>query len=162
MIKKIFFLLFLFFLFSCNNIDFVLKQTSAPNPLVENTYIIFDGVKEEFIPELISVLGNKKDGEFILITSFAEKKENRLVKQNQVAEKIDYEIIVDYKVFYKNRNCTIFNKQIVKKFSFVPKSFGYNFGTDISLENLYKNSIEKNIQDFISAAPKITPPVCLL
>jgi len=162
MIKKIFFLLFLFFLFSCNNIDFVLKQTSAPNPLVENTYIIFDGVKEEFIPELISVLGNKKDGEFILITSFAEKKENRLVKQNQVAEKIDYEIIVDYKVFYKNRNCTIFNKQIVTKFSFVPKSFGYNFGTDISLESLYKNSIEKNIQHFISAVPKIRPPVCLL
>ena len=163
MIKKIFFLLCLFFLSSCNKIDFVINQTSAPNPLVGNTSIIFDGVKkEEFIQGLISSLGNKNDGEFILITAFAEKKENRLVKQNQVAEKIDYEIIVDYKVFYQNRKCTILNKKVVTKFSFVPKSFGYNFGTDISLENLYKNSIEKNIQRFITAAPKINPPVCIL
>jgi len=161
--KKIFFLLCLFFLLSCNNIEFVLKQTTPPNHLADNTFTIFNGIKnEEFSQELILLLGNKSDAEFILTTFFVEKKENRLVKQNQAAEKIDYELIVDYKIFYKNSDCTIFNKKIVTRFSFVPKSFGYNFGTDISLENLYKSSIKKNIQRFISLVPKNKTPVCLL
>ena len=101
----------------------------------------------------MAFFGNNKDGDYILNASLSESKENRLVKKNQVAEKIDYELNIDYELFYKNRNCKIHNKNVVSKFSFVPKSFGYNFGADRSLEKLYKISLRKNIKNFYASAP---------
>ena len=157
MIKKFISYLSVLFLFSCGGIEFVLKENSLPNQFRDKTFIIFDGDKEErFTKEMYSFFGNNADGEFILIASFSEQKENRLVKQNQVDEKIDYKLTAVYEIFYKNQDCKIFNKKIVSKFSFVPKSFGYNFGTDRSLEKLYTRSIRRNIQNFIDLAPEET------
>jgi hypothetical protein len=151
MIKKILFLFLLFVLTSCSYVEFVHKDSDILNPYKNNTYVMFnDTITSGVSQELISLIGNKKDGDYILVTSFSEKKENRLVKKNQVAEKIDYELSLDYKVFYKNTGCKIFNKKIVTRFSFVPKSFGYNFGTDRSFTKLYQSSVRKNIKSFIS------------
>ena len=161
MIKKLLFSIFLFFLFSCSNIDFVLKENDMVNPYKNKTTIVFDGTKEKkFAQEVTLFFGNKKNAEFLLITSFSEKKENRLVKKNQVAEKIDYELTINYEMFYKNTDCKIYNKKIVTKFSFVPKSFGYNFGTDRSLEKLYKRSLKKNIKKLINFAPVRDLSIC--
>ncbi len=155
MIKKFIPYFFMLFVFSCSGIEFVLKENSLPNQFKDKTIIVFNGDKEErFTKEIYAFFGDNTDGDFILITSFSEKKENRLVKQNQVAEKIDYEIAVLYEIFYKNQDCKLFNKKIVSKFSFVPKSFGYNFGTDRSLDKLYSRSIRRNIQNFIDLAPE--------
>ena len=76
-----------------------------------------------------------------------------LVKKNQVAEKINYTLEVKYELFYKTSDCKIFNEKITSKFSFTPKSSGYNFGADISFENLYTESIIKNIESFIGFGP---------
>ena len=57
--------------------------------------------------------------------------------------------------------CKIYEKNIITSFSFVPKSFGYNFGTDKSFEKLYKGSIRKNIFEFIRNAPKNPKKDCL-
>ena len=86
--------------------------------------------------------------QYILKTKFSENKENRIVKTNQVAEKIEYTIKVDYNVFYKTSECKIFNKTIISKFSFTPKSAGYNFGSDRSYDNLYDSSVNHNISTF--------------
>jgi len=155
MIKRLIFLSLLFVLISCESIELVLKESISTNQFKDKTIIVINGNKEEvFTQELFSFFGNNQEGEYILITAFSEKKENRLVKKNQVAEKIDYELTASYEIFYKNRNCKIYNKKITTQFSFVPKSFGYNFATDRSIEKLYRNSIRNNIQNFIYSAPK--------
>ena len=154
MIKKTFRLLLFFLVLSCNNIELVLEDNSLPKQLKDQVTIIFNENEEEiFTRELYLVFGNNNNGNFILITSFSEKKENRIVKKNQVAEKIDYELSANYELFYKNRECKIFDKKIVSKFSFLPKSFGYNFGADRSYEKLYANSIKKNVQNFVNLIP---------
>ena len=84
-------------------------------------------------------------------TRFLEKKENRIVKNNQVAEKIKYVLEVDYDLFYKTNNCKIFKKKIITSFSFTPKSEGYNFGSDRSFDKLYSNSVDQNINNFINS-----------
>ena len=85
MIKKLFFSLFLFFLLSCSSFEFVLNDGSERNSLKNKTSIVINGTKSEnFYRELSSFFGNNKDGEFILIAGFSEKKENRVVKKNQV------------------------------------------------------------------------------
>ena len=151
MIKKFLFFFLLSVLVSCNYVEFVHKDSDILNPYKDNTYVVFDDtVTTEVSQEFASLIGNKKDGDYVLVASFSEKKENRLVKKNQVAEKIDYELSLDYKVYYKNTECKIFNKKIVTRFSFAPKSFGYNFGTDRSFVKLYQSSVRENIKNFIS------------
>ena len=150
-IKNIAFTLF-FFIFSCSNIEFVLKDSSSKNPLKNKTMLLVDKNSEEkFVRGLYSNFGNNEKYEYILKTTFLEKKENRIVKNNQVAEKIEYTLEVNYNLFYKTRECKIYNKTIISKFSFTPKSAGYNFGSDMSFNKLYDNSIDQNINNFIDA-----------
>ena len=145
-------MLFLFFIFSCSNIEFVLKDNNQTNVLKDKTAIFIDkGTEEKFVSSLYSYIGNNKEYEYILKTKFVEKKENRIVKNNQVAEKIEYTLEVDYNLFYKTRECKIFNKKVISKFSFTPKSAGYNFGSDKSFDNLYGSAVDQNISTFIDA-----------
>jgi hypothetical protein len=151
-IKKYFALSFLFVVFSCNNIEFVFKDDNHKNPIKEKTALLIDkNTEERFVRALYSYFGNNEEHEYILQTKFLEKKENRIVKNNQVAEKIDYTLEIDYSLFYKTGECKIFNKKIISRFSFTPKSSGYNFGSDRSFDKLYINSIDQNINNFIGA-----------
>ena len=152
MIKKYVACGFLFFIFSCSNIEFVLKDKNQTNPLKEKTMLLMDKNSEErFVSALYSYFGNNEKHEYILKTKLLEKKENRIVKNNQVAEKIVYILEVDYDLFYKTSECKIFNKKIISKFFFTPKSAGYNFGSDRSFDKLYSSSVDKNINNFIDA-----------
>ena len=150
-------LLSVLILTGCGKIDLLLLDNQDKNKLRGNTSIVLKGGPLEiFAEEVYSFFEDNQKGEYILITTISEKTENRLVKTNQVAEKINYELTVDYEVFYKSMSCNIFNKKIVSSFSFVPKSFGYNFGTDRSLEKLYRSSLIKNIEKFAVAFPNST------
>ena len=142
----------LFFIFSCSNIEFVLKDNNLKNPLKNKTALLIDkGSEERFIRGLYSNFGNNEKYEYILKTTFIEKSENRIVKNNQVAEKIEYTLEVKYDLFYKTSECKIYDKTIISKFSFTPKSAGYNFGSDRSFDRLYNSSVDQNINNFISA-----------
>lgn len=154
MIKKNISLFFLIFLLSCSGIEFVLKNNLEDNILQNNVLIVLEGEKNEnFANHIYSSFGNNNKKEYILVTRFSEKKENRIVKSNQVAEKIDYEISVLYNLFYQTRGCEILKKTITTSFYFTPKSLGYNFGSDQSFEHLYSSSIRKNIQKFLNSIP---------
>jgi len=142
----------LFFIFSCSNIEFVLKDSDLKNPLINKTTLLVDkNVEERFLRGLYSNFGNNEKYEYILKTTFLEKKENRIVKNNQVAKKIEYTLEVNYDLFYKTSECKIYNKTIISKFSFTPKSAGYNFGSDRSFDKLYNSSVDKNINNFIDS-----------
>ena len=152
MIKKYIVCSLFFFIFSCSNIEFVLKDRNLTNPLKDKTILLIDKNSEErFVRSLYSYFGNNEKYEYILKTVFLEKKENRIVKNNQVAEKIEYTLEVDYDLYYKTSECKVYNKTIISKFSFTPKSAGYNFGSDRSFDKLYSGSVNHNIDNFIDA-----------
>ena len=152
MIKKYIACVLLFFILSCSGVEFVLKENNNINPLKGKTLLLLDNSTEErFVGGLFSYFGNSEKYDFILKTNFLEKKENRIVKNNQVAEKIEYSLEVDYDLFYKTRECKVFNKKVITKFSFTPKSAGYNFGSDRSFDKLYVSGVNQNINNFIDA-----------
>ena len=152
MIKRYLTFFFLLFIFSCTNIEFLLKENSQTNPLKDKTLLLMDkNLEKRFIKGLYSNFGNTEKYEYILKTTFIEKQENRIVKKNQVAEKIEYTLEVNYDLFYKSNKCKIFNKTIISKFAFTPKSAGYNFGSDMSFNKLYSSSVNQNINSFIDA-----------
>ena len=152
MIKKYITCSLLFFVFSCSNVEFIFKDHyQTNNPLKNKTILLIDkNTEERFTSALYSFFGNNDEHEYILKTKFLEKKENRIIKKNQVAEKIEYTLKVDYELFYKTSECMVFKKTIKSKFSFTPKSSGYNFGSDRSLDRLYSDSVDKNINNFIN------------
>ena len=152
MIKKYLTCFFLLFIFSCTNIEFVLKNDSQTNPLKDKTILLMDkNLEKRFVKGLYSSFGNNEKYEYILKTTFIEKKENRIVKNNQVAEKIEYTLEVNYDLFYKTSECKIYNKTIISEFVFTPKSAGYNFGSDRSFDKLYNSSVDQNINSFIDS-----------
>ena len=152
MIKKYIGFSLFFLVFSCSNIEFVLKKNNETNVLKNKTILLVDKNSDErFVRDLYSYFGNNEKYDYILKTKFSEKKENRIVKNNQVAEKIEYTLRVDYDLFYKSSECKIFKKTIISKFSFTPKSAGYNFGSDKSFDKLYSSSVNQNINNFINA-----------
>ena len=152
MIKRYLTFFFLLFIFSCTNIEFLLKENSQTNPLKDKTLLLMDkNLEKRFVKGLYSNFGNNEKYEYILKTTFIEKKENRIVKNNQVAERIEYTLQATYDLFYKTSECKIYNKTIVSKFSFTPKSSGYNFGSDKSFDRLYNSSVDQNINNFIDA-----------
>ena len=117
MIKRYIAFSLLFFVFSCGNIEFVLKENNQVNPLKNITSLLIDKNSDDrFVSGLYSYFGNNEKFEYILKTTFVEKKENRIVKNNQVAEKIEYTLEVNYDLFYKTRECKIYNKKIISKF----------------------------------------------
>ncbi|MDC1054555.1 hypothetical protein OAU87_00570 [Alphaproteobacteria bacterium] len=151
MIKKYITCSLFFFIFSCSNIEFLLSENNQTSTLKYKTALLIDKNSDErFVRELYSYFGNNEKYEYILKTSFLEKKENRIVKNNQVAEKIEYTLEVVYELFYKTIECKVFDKKITSKFSFTPKSAGYNFGSDRSFEKLYSSSVDQNINKFIT------------
>ena len=111
--------------------------------------MIDKNTEENFVRGLYSYFGSSEEHEYILKAKFLEKKENRIVKNNQVAEKIEYTLEANYDLFYKTSECKILNKTVVSKFSFTPKSAGYNFGSDRSFDKLYSRSVDQNISSFI-------------
>ncbi len=152
MIKKCIACSLLFFILSCNNIEFVLNDKTQTNELKDKTALLIDKNSDErFVRGLYTYFGNNDKYEYILKTNFIETKENRIVKNNQVAEKIEYTLEVVYDLFYETKECKIFNKKVVSKFSLTPKSAGYNFGSDRSFEKLYSSSVDQNINNFIRA-----------
>jgi len=153
MIKKTILFVFFFFIASCSKIEFVL-DSNEQNQLIDNVKLLMTGdTNQIFSREVNSYFGNSKNYEFILKTAFKENKKNRVVKKNQVAERVDYVLETKYELFYKTNECKVFNKKIATRFSFTPKSSGYNFGTDRSFETLFTRGVRKNISDFIGFGP---------
>jgi len=44
----------------------------------------------------------------------------------------------------------VYEKELLSFFSIIPKSSGYNYGTDASLEKKYELAVTENLNQFIS------------
>ena len=77
-----------------------------------------------------------------------------IIKTNQVTTRIDYEIAINYILRNQADRCTLSTKKQYSRFSFIPKSEGYNFGSDKFLETLYKRNIGNNISQFLDSLEK--------
>ena len=67
---------------------------------------------------------------------------------------MDYEIDFSYNVKNLEKNCGVFNRKITSTFTYTPKSSGFNFGSDKSLDKMYEIIIQKNLEQFINFVSK--------
>ena len=153
--KKIFFIFLFFIIISCSNIEFVYKEKgNLINPLYEKTNVVTSGVDLVFIQSYVpTVFGDVKEKDFNLSINIEEKKIKRSVETNQATSNLRYELRFTYTLESINKNCIIYKKEILSFFSIVPKSSGYNYGTDASLEKKYELAIIENLNQFVSFLP---------
>ena len=150
-INIIFFLSLFVFIFSCSEIHFIYnEENNLKNPLYKKTKISYSGPEiPSFYKTVSSYIGEINDSKYNLSIEIEEEKLKKSVKTNQAISKIDYELVFKYYLYENSKNCLVKEKTLLSRFSYTPKSSGYNFGSDKSLERLYELAVKSNIQNFI-------------
>ena len=132
--------------------DFTYKNNgNLTNPMYQKTNVTTSGVNLVYINSYIpTVFGENKDNNYNLIIEIEEKKTKSSVEKNQATSNLRYELRFKYTLVLIEQNCVTYEKEIVSYFSIIPKSEGYNYGTDASLEKKYELVIVDNLSQFIS------------
>ena len=148
-------ILMLCFLLACSNIEFSYIEDELNNQLYNKTNIIITGDEIPFLNTIVLSKFGISQNEFLdLEINISEKKTKMVIKTNQVSTRIDYEIVINYILSNQSKKCIILTKKQYSRFSFIPKSEGYNFGSDKFLDNLYIINIENNIDQFLDSLEK--------
>ena len=148
-------ILMLCFLLACSNIEFSYNKDELNNQLYNKTNINITGDEIPFLNTIVLSKFGISQNEFLdLEINISEKKTKMVIKTNQVSTRIDYEIVINYILSNQSKKCTILTKKQYSRFSFIPKSEGYNFGSDKFLDNLYIRNIENNIDQFLDSLEK--------
>ena len=150
------------FITSCSDLEFVYKENkNLINPLYENTYFSTSGYNINFINSYLPmVFGDTKENTFKLSINIDQKKTKTSVESNQAASMIRYELQFNYILISIEKDCITFQKELLSYFSIIPKSSGYNYGTDASLEKKYELAIIENLDRFISIVSDININTC--
>ena len=137
---------------SCSNVEFVYNdKKNLANPLYEKTKISTGGLELAFLKSYLPMFfGNTKNGKYSLSIIIEEEKTRRSVETNQAVSDLRYELKFYYELKKIEENCLVFKKKILSSFSINPKSSGFNYGTDVSLEKKYELAITENLNQFIS------------
>ena len=150
--KRLFFVTIFIFIISCGDVDFVYKEDkNLINPLYEKTEVSTSGFDINFMNSYLPMFfGNNKDNSFNLSIKIEQNKTKRSVETNQATSKLRYELKFIYSLVSNEKNCVTLNKELISYFSIIPKSSGYNYGTDSSLEKKYELAIAENLNRFVS------------
>ena len=161
--KRLFFVTIFIFIISCGDIDFVYKEDkNLINPLYGKTEVSTSGLEINYMNSYLPMFfGNKKDGPFSLSIKIEENKIKSAVETNQATSKLRYELKFIYTLVLKEKNCETFNQELVSRFSILPKSSGYNYGTDSSLEKKYQLATTENLNRFVSLIIDEDLNICL-
>ena len=152
MIKFFLIIISLFFIISCSELEFVYKdEIDIFNPLYKKTDVNISGLDLPFMKSYIpGRFGNKKNSDFDLLINVEEEKTKRSVETNQATSNLRYELRFFYTLILNKDSCVTYEKEIASYFSIIPKSSGYNYGTDSSLEKKYELAISDNLNQFVS------------
>ena len=150
--RLLFFKIVIFFsLVSCSNINFLLETKEGSGFLKNKTLVYVSGWDNPVLKDVLFLkIGEVKENKFVLTAQVNEKQTKRSVGENQVALKIDYNMIIDYTLNDTTNNCPEIKNKQISSFIFTPKSSGYNFASDVLLASLYEEAVLNSVNNFIA------------
>ena len=159
---KFFYILAFFIVTSCSGIDLVYKNNvNLVNPLYEKTKVTTSGTNLSFMNSYLPMFfGESDEHTYDLQINIDEKKTKRSVETNQATSNLRYELRFYYTLTPVRKDCITYEKEIVSYFSIIPKSSGYNYGTDASLEKKYELAIGNNLNQFVSNLSNVNIDAC--
>ena len=161
--NKVLVVFLFYFVASCGGVEFVYKNDkNLINPLYQKTKVITSGTNLSFMNSYLpTFFGESSEHAYILKININEKKTKRSVETNQATSNLRYELRFNYTLKSIKKDCITYEKEIVSYFSIIPKSSGYNYGTDTSLEKKYELVIDDNLNQFVSILSDININNCL-
>ena len=147
---------------SCSDIKFIYNNNkNLINPLYEKTAVKTSGKSLAFITSYIPMFfGENKEDEFKLLINIKEEKTKRSVETNQATSNLRYELRFYYTLVQNKKNCVTYEKEILSQFSVIPKSAGYNYGSDSSVDKKYELAISENLDQFVSILSEVNIDSC--
>ena len=160
--KKLFFIFLFCFVVSCSRVEFVYKnEKNLINPLYQKTKVTTSGRDLSFMSSYLPMFFGEVDAHtHSLQIKIDEKKTKRSVETNQATSNLRYELRFYYTLTSIKKDCITYEKEIISYFSITPKSSGYNYGTDSSLEKKYELAIANNLNQFVSILSDINIDSC--
>ena len=154
MILRLFSILCLLFLVSsCGQVDFIYNNSidGGTNPLKNKTIVQHSGLDIPILNKYISqYFGVSQQPKFKIYIASSEEKTKSSVETNQTISTLRYDLNFTYQLESISKNCLIFEREIQSNFSVTPKSAGFNFGSDKSLESKYELAVDENFKELIS------------
>ena len=163
MFFKICLISFLLFVISCSGLEFVYNDDiNLTNPLYKKTAIVLSGVEiKSFYGQNLKYFGKYEEKLYTLLIKIDEEKTKRSVKSNQAVSKLNYKLLFKYQLLNNEKSCVVYSKLLISRFTFEPRSEGYNFGSDQSLIDLYNQAGRNNLQQFINSVSGIDLESCI-
>ncbi len=160
--KKLFYILLFYFFISCSSVEFIYKnEKNLINPLYQKTKVVTTGTNLNFMNSYLPMFfGESDEYKYNLKINISEKKTKRSVETNQATSNLRYQLRFYYTLTSVEKDCITLEKEIVSYFSIIPKSSGYNYGTDASLEKKYELVIDDNLNQFVSILSDIDIDNC--
>ena len=160
--KKLFFIFLFCFVVSCSGVEFVYEnEKNLINPLYQKTKVTTLGKNLSFMNSYLPMFFGEGDEHiYNLQINIDEKKMKKAVETNQAISNLRYELRFYYILTSIKKDCVTYEKEIVSYFSIIPKSSGYNYGTDTSLEKKYELAIDDNLNQFVSILSDINIDDC--
>ena len=160
--NKLLIVFLFYFVASCSSVEFVYKNDkNLINPLYQKTKVITSGTDLIFMNSYLPMFfGESNQHAYILNININEKKTKKSVETNQATSNLRYELRFYYTLTSIKDDCIIYEKEIVSYFSIIPKSSGYNYGTDTSLEKKYELVVSDNLNQFVSVLSETNVDGC--
>ena len=142
-------LFFLFFLYSCSNFDFVYKNNDT-NSELSISEILITGSSDDIIRKTLSnkfLLNAESDDYRLSVNSKAETK-SIVIENDQTASTIEIKYILNYSLFDYKKDCIVFKEIVSSLSTYNSRAESYNFGSDLSKEQVTEQVIQDNINKF--------------
>tara|TARA_E500000331_G_C17075061_1_gene634358 strand:- start:120 stop:656 length:537 start_codon:yes stop_codon:yes gene_type:complete len=147
-IKKLI-LFFIFFLCSCSNFDFVYKnsETSSDLSIAE---IFVTGSGDDLIKKILSnkFLSNKESVDYKLSVNSKMETKSVVIENDQTASTVEIKYIMGYSLFDYKKDCIVVKESISSLSTYNSRAESYNFGSDLSKEQVTQQVIQDNINKF--------------
>lgn len=157
--KNILVVIALLLLNNCGKLEFVYKIEENILFLNKKTLVNVSGDDADLIQGFLNgKIGNTEDDEpeYKLIVNSSKKITAEVIEKDATASKFRTRYTISYYLFNLSEKCDILDKKITTVGVFNAKSAGYSFGTDFSKKESSKQSINKNLNEFMTSLHQVT------
>ena len=144
-----FVLFFVFCLYSCSNFDFVYNNNDTGSKLlVAEIYV--SGSGNNIIKKILSnkFLSNEGEENYKLSVNSKMETKSVVIENDQTASTVEIKYILEYVVFDYKKDCVVIKENISSLSTYNSRAESYNFGSDLSKEQVNQEVIKDNINKF--------------
>jgi len=144
-----FVLIFIFFLCSCSNFDFVYNNNDASSKL-NIAEIFVSGSGNDIIKKVLSnrFLSDENSTDYKLSVSSKMETKSVVIENDQTASTVEIKYILEYVLFNYKKDCVVIKESISSLSTYNSRAESYNFGSDLSKEQVNQEVIKDNINKF--------------